>query len=182
MKTLAIIILAVLLGTMGVHAQNVDREVFPEQVSIEHNQAVRSFSSDFVITLPAFSPEIRELPTVDRQTAMLTQMGDMNNTALSQRGAQNYAELVTIGDRNKVGWSQVGTGNWVKLDLTGDDNNIDGTQFGSDNRLNLIHTGNGINQSYEQIGNSHFLEVSGVGIPMSVTQRGNGAALIIENR
>lgn len=182
MKTLIIAILTVLLGSLGAHAQNVDREVFPEQVSIEHNQAVKSFSRDFVITLPAASPADRDLPAIDRQTAMVTQRGDMNTLNLIQSGTQNYAEIATIGNRNTVDWSQFGKGNWVKLNLIGDDNNFEGNQRGIANQLNLNHTGNGVNQSFNQIGNSHYLEFNGVGIPMSVTQRGNGAAIIIENR
>jgi len=182
MKTLIAIISFVLVGSIGAYSQNADREVFPEQVSIEHNQAVRSFSSDFVITLPALTPVIRDLPAVDRQTARITQTGDMNTVTLTQTGLQNYAEITTIGNGNMVGWNQNGRSNWVKLDLIGDDNSFTGNQRGNENQLNLNYTGSGINQSFNQIGSSHYLEFSGVGIPMSVTQRGNGTAIIIENR
>ncbi len=182
MKTLIAIIVFVLTGAVGAYAQNVDREVFPEQVSIEHNQAVKSFSRDFVITLPIFTPEIRDLPDVDRQTAMITQTGADNTVTLEQTGALNFANIATIGNNNTVDWSQIGMRNWVKVELIGDDNTIDGDQFGRGNQLNLNYTGDGLNQSFLQVGNSHYLEFNGVGIPMSVTQRGNGAAIIIENR
>jgi len=182
MKTLLTIVILILVGMSPAISQSVDREIFPEQVSIDHNQAVKSFSGDFVIMESAAETDSRELPEVTVQTAIVTQIGMENLVNLSQSGELNYANISTIGDNNHVDWSQVGMRNWVSVNLNGNFNRVDGVQSGNYNQLRLEYEGDGLDQSFLQDGDHQFLEFIGVGIPMTVTQRGDGATLIIENR
>jgi hypothetical protein len=182
MKPLLTIVLLLLVGMNSAISQSVDREIFPEQVSIDHNQAVKSFSGDFVTMKSSELSETREFPEVTVQTAIVNQIGMANMVLLTQSGQLNYAIISTIGDHNHVDWSQIGIHNRVSVNLTGNHNRVDGLQDGHNNQLILEYEGDGLDQSFLQHGSDQFLEFIGVGIPMTVTQRGDGAMLIIENR
>ncbi len=180
MKTLLTIVVLIFLASSAL-SQSVDREIFPEQVSIEHNQAVKSFSGDYVTMSASSLSENEKPPEVSVQTAIVTQIGMENMVLLSQTGDLNYANISTVGDNNRVDWSQVGMRNWVSLELIGDQNRITGEQRGDFNQLRLNYEGDGLEQSFLQDGDYQILEFNGVGIPMTVTQRGDGATVIIEN-
>ena len=182
MKPLLTIMTLFLVGMNSAISQSVDREIFPEQVSIEHNQAVKSFSGDFVTMSASTRSENEKPPEVSVQTAIVTQFGMENMVLLNQTGELNYANITTNGNFNYVDWSQLGTRNWVSLELIGDQNRITGEQRGDYNQLILNYEGDRAEQSLVQEGNYQFLEFNGVGVPMSVTQTGDGATLIIDNR
>ena len=181
MKTLLTIVILIFLGTSASFSQSVDREIFPEQVSIEHNQAVKSFSGDFVTMSASTLSENNEPPEVSVQTAIVNQFGMENMVLLNQSGELNYASITTEGNFNEVDWSQIGMRNWVSIKLDGSNYDVTGKQNGNYNELRLDYEGAGVEQSFLQDGNHLFLEFSGVPIPMTVTQNGDGATVIIEN-
>ncbi len=181
MKTLLTIVILIFLGTSTSFSQSVDREIFPEQVSIDHNQAVKSFSGDYVTMSASSLSENDEPPEVTVQTAIVNQFGMENMVLLNQTGELNYANITTEGSFNHVDWSQIGLRNWVSVELTGNQNRITGEQRGDFNQLRLNYEGDGLDQSFLQDGNYQTLEFNGVGTPMTVTQTGDGATVIIEN-
>lgn len=171
-----------LVGMNYAFSQSVDREIFPEQVSIEHNQAVKSFSGDYVTMSVSTRSEDHKPPEVSVQTAIVTQIGMENMVMLNQTGELNYADIITRGNLNEVEWLQDGRRNWVSIELIGNQNTIIGEQRGNYNELRLNYEGDGLDKSFLQDGNHQLLEFSGTPIPMTVTQRGDGATVIIENR
>lgn len=171
-----------MLGMSAAISQSVDREIFPEQVSIDHNQAVKSFSGDFVTMSASTLSENNEPPEVSVQTAIVNQFGMENMVLLKQSGELNYANITTRGDLNEVEWIQDGMRNWVSIKLDGTNYDVTGKQDGNYNELRLDYEGAGVEQSFLQDGNRLFLEFSGVPTPMTVTQRGDGAAIIIKNQ
>lgn len=182
MKPLLTIVILILVGMSPAVSQSVDREIFPEQVSIDHNQAVKSFSGDYVTMSVSTRSEDHKPPEVTVQTAIVTQIGMENMVMLNQTGELNYANVTTRGNFNEVEWIQDGRRNWVSVKLIGDNNNIIGEQRGDFNELRVNYEGDGLDKSFLQDGNHQFLEFSGRPIPMTVTQRGDGATVIIENR
>ena len=182
MKPLLTIVLLLLLGMNSAFSQSVDREIFPEQVSIDHNQAVKSFSGDFVTMSASTLSENNVPPEVSVQTAIVNQIGMENMVLLNQSGELNYASITTAGNSNQVDWSQLGMRNWVSIKLDGSNYDIEGIQKGDFNELRLDYEGAGVKQSFLQDGNHLLLQYSGVPTPMEVTQRGDRAAIIIENR
>jgi len=181
MKTLLTIVVLIFLAANTSFSQSVDREIFPEQVSIDHNQAVKSFSGDYVTMSASSLTDKEKPPEVSVQTAIVRQIGMENMVMLNQAGELNYANISTEGHFNHVDWSQIGIRNWVSVKLTGDHNRVIGEQRGDFNQLRLNYEGDGLDQSFLQNGNYQTLEFNGVGIPMSVTQTGDGATVIIEN-
>lgn len=182
MKKTPAILLLLLSGALSAFSQNVDREIFPEQVSITHNQAVKSFSGDFVTMTSSVLSESRDFPEVVAQTAIVNQIGMANLVLLSQQGALNYARISTVGHHNHVDWNQIGNHNQMSVRLVGNHNGIIGLQEGNSNQLMLAYEGDGLDQDFIQLGNNQFLEFFGIGIPVTVIQRGDGATLTIENR
>lgn len=182
MKSLLTIVLLLIVGMSSAFSQNVDREIFPEQVSIEHNQAVKSFSGDYVTMSVSTRSEDHKPPEVSVQTAIVTQIGMENMVTLNQTGELNYADITTDGNFNTVEWLQDGRRNWVSIVLDGSSYEIDGLQDGNYNEVRMNYQGDGFKQTILQEGNHQFLEFTGRPIPMTVTQRGDGATVIIENR
>ena len=181
MKPLLTIVLLLLVGMSSAFSQNVDREIFPEQVSIDHNQAVKSFSGDFVTMGVSTRSEDHKPPEVSVQTAIVTQIGMENMVLLNQTGELNYANITTDGNFNTVDWRQIGMRNWVSIVLDGNSFEIDGVQDGNFNEIRLNYEGDGVKQTFLQEGDHQLLEFSGTPIPMTVTQMGDGATVIIEN-
>jgi len=116
----------------------------------------------------------------------VTQIGMENMVTLNQTGELNYADITTDGNFNTVEWIQDGKRNWVSIELIGNQNTIIGEQRGNYNELRLNYEGDGLDKSFPknflQEGNHQLLEFTGRPIPMTVTQRGDGATVIIENR
>lgn len=154
-------------------------EVFIEQASITHSDAVKQFTGEFATTLfntiDIFPDKIRS-----DQSTVIIQKGAGNRAFLEQDGILNTALLNLIGADNNTTLIQAGNRNSSVIKLTGSDNLVDFLQLGKDNRLEVNIIGSGLNQQFEQFGNNHAMQVSGIGLPIQVSQAGNGVSVIIE--
>ncbi len=162
-------------------------EVFIQQVNVEHNEAVIQFTGDFTT---AFSG-VMSLDSFDEydsegNVAIINQFGDNNISTLTQNGIGNMARFNIFGNLNTTSLEQNGSGNQFILNLEGDNNRIGGVQSGSENQVRIDLTGSGFpNQTFTQNGTNLSLQFfdngTGVGVPLQIEQRGNGASVIIEN-
>lgn len=182
MKTLAHIIILLLLGFANAFSQNSAREVFPEQVSIDHNEAVRGFSGDYVTMNPAAVRPGDDVAESRENTAIITMRGMENMVMLEQTGSLNRSIVSVTGANNEIKYSQDGFANTQSINIAGDQNFITGWQEGNYNHIGLNYSGSGVEQRFQQNGMNQSIEFNGVGIPISVSQSGDGARVIIENR
>ena len=184
-KVLTLLLFGGLLSTC-VFAQGVEREVdiFPEQVSIEHNDAVKKFSKDYV-TAGQFSSGIgsfiNSILQAD-QLAIINQFGNENIASITQSGSNNYAMINIVGDQNDIGIEQDGNWNAAGLTFIGDQNEFSLIQRGFLNVFKRVQVTDGYQGQYIQNGFSLGLEVRGTnGIPMSIEQTGQNMGILIEN-
>ncbi|MDZ7806589.1 MAG: curlin repeat-containing protein [Gracilimonas sp.] len=185
MKQAFILILLAGLFSVSAFAQGVEREVdvFPEQVSIDHNDAVKKFSKDYVssgIYRSGLSSFINSIMQAD-QIAMINQFGNDNIASISQTGNRNEAYVTIIGDRNEAGVEQYGNDNFALLKILGDDNKYGLLQEGNDNRfVGGIFT-NGYQNNYTQSGSGLSFTLQGPNsMGLMIEQIGQGFDLIIE--
>lgn len=185
MKKLILTLLFVAFGSVWVFAQDseLNAEVYPQQVTIEHNQAVVSFSQDFVSMFEADIDRFFELDktTFDGNDATINQYGNDNHSLIEQFGFGNLALINILGNHNNTSLTQDGNHNRTIMNIEGDNNVVDYLQDGNNNRIGLNFIGDGLNQSYEQVGNDQSIQFSGIGIDIEVFQIGNGAAVEIIN-
>jgi hypothetical protein len=158
-------------------------EVFIQQASFDHNDAVKRFTGDFTTMFDMDFDSFSESSEYSN-TAILNQYGNNNQSSVAQNGWGNKALINLLGDNNSTGIVQNGSDNQFVLNLEGSNNSVSGEQVGSQNRLRLDLIGTLNNQSFTQIGNNLTVELmdngSG-GIPMQIEQRGDGASVMIEN-
>lgn len=164
-------------------AQGINREVFPRQVSIEHNQAVRTFSRDFAT---AFSNNfIATKP--DRAFADFSQLsainilGDANYASLLQKGFNNAGIINIRGNRNEAKVKQQGQYLFSIVNLLGDDNQLTMNQQGVGQISYLQLMGSGINFDAFQSSSGMKLIQSGTGIPLIIQHRGRPLPIIIRS-
>ncbi|MCC5915171.1 MAG: hypothetical protein JJU46_12395 [Balneolaceae bacterium] len=188
MKKQLITIIGVLCLNGLTVAQN-PSEVFIQQANVEHNEAVKQFTGDFIL---AFSGQMSlssfDQFDTDGNVAFVNQFGDGNVSTLIQNGIGNMARINIMGNRNVTGLEQDGNSNRFILNLEGSDNEITGSQIGNENEFRMDFVGDGISiqdQSFVQSGNNLTLQLfnngNGGGVPLQIEQRGNGASVIIEN-
>ena len=160
MKTLINILMILFLFTItdGI-TQEKDREVdvFPDQVSIEHNEAVQRFSRDFVTTLADRREGTQALDNAvngANQVAIINQFGFGNTASIFQNGFGNFASINLIGLKNEAKIDQRGNDNESRINLIGINNEFSILQDGSNNTFNVDFLGVGLNQDVSQIGNN----------------------------
>ncbi|MCC5925868.1 MAG: hypothetical protein JJU41_04840 [Bacteroidetes bacterium] len=184
MKTALFTLLLATLVTHLVSAQNNSREVFPEQVSIEHNEAVRSFSGDFVTAHNVGSAQGSTMANMSGMTgnmSFLNILGMMNFVDASQNGNANLFSLTIEGDENTAGITQRGSGNEAQIQLIGNNNTLNTLQHGRSNLLNMNIFSNGLMHNTQQIGNANQIMIQGEQrTPLQIEQRGNGIGIVIE--
>lgn len=185
MKTLQLLLILMLVGFYSSAAQTSQNpgEVFIQQASFDHNDAVKQFTGDFTTM---FETDFDAFSGFDEESnsAIINMYGNDNQSSVSQRGWGNKALVNILGDRNTTGLTQSGSGNQFILNLEGNDNSVIGDQVGSDNSLRMDLIGTVNNQTFMQTGNNLMLQLvdnGNGGIPMQIEQRGNGASVTIEN-
>lgn len=189
MKTLIhILLITFITGIVSVTAQTADRDVnvFPEQVSIEHNEAVERFSRDLTLILTkqlTGAEALNDAVNSADQVAIINQFGDNNVAEIFQSGFGNFARIDIEGNRNIAGIEQRGDENQAFLGIIGNDNVISLLQEGNNNIFNRTFTESGFNAGpFVQTGNNLNIQVTGSGgIPMIIEQTGQGAGIIIRN-
>ncbi len=185
MKRLILLLIVALAGFYRADAQTAQNpgEVFIQQASFDHNDAVKQFTGDFV-TMFEMDFDAFDESGENSNTAIVNQYGNNNTTGISQNGWGNKALVNLLGDNNSTGLVQSGTDNQFILNLEGNDNSVSGEQVGSQNRLRMDLIGTVNNQTFTQMGNNLTIELidnGNGGIPMQIEQRGNGANITIEN-
>jgi len=184
MKTFILILL--LAGTLAIStkAQKLDREIYPKQASIEHNDAVKSFSGDFV-SFFSNSPILGNLQQMSmdaNQVANIRTIGDENMAILSQMGVSNIGIINILGNENNASLEQRGNRLFSVLDIRGNSNSLDVLQDGMDLQNFLQITGSGLAFDVHQTNAGLQLMQSGMGsIPMSIQQTGRSIPIIISN-
>lgn len=167
-------------------AQGVERDIdiFPDQVSIEHNDAVKKFSKDYVSTdifNSGFSSFVNSILQAD-QLAIINQIGNENAASIMQSGNNNYAMINIVGDENIIGIDQNGQFNLASFSIFGDENELSLLQQGNFNSFNRVYVTDGMQGQFTQSGFGLGLEIRGSnGIPISIEQTGQGSGILIEN-
>lgn len=164
--------------------QNSVQEVYPAQVSIDHNDAVESFSGTYISTLSG-SPlqdiwrkgerssghlAVVHLTGVEN-TAVLTQEGygisglieiggAFNEARLEQRGADLLSILNIRGNANQFDMTQLGRGLQNYFNIYGSRQDLDVMQTNRGMRLTQTGTGS---------------------VPFSIQQTGRPSPIIISN-
>ena len=185
-KSINIALIFMLVLATQLHAQNTqnnkrDVNVFPEQVSIDHNEAVERFSRDLTLILTkqlTGAEALNDAVNSADQVAIIDQFGDNNVAEIFQSGFGNFAKIDIKGNRNNASIEQDGNNNRALLNIFANDNDISLLQDGSNNTFN---SDAGLNHDVSQIGNNLSIQTRGIGIPLRIEQTGQGAGIIIEN-
>jgi len=185
MKKVILILIVALAGIYEADAQTSQNpgEVFIQQASFDHNDAVKQFTGDFV-TMFKMDFDAFDDSGENSNTAIVNQYGNGNTSGITQNGWGNKALVNLLGDNNTTGLLQQGSDNQFILNLEGNDNTLTGTQQGSQNKLRMDLIGSGSNQTFTQMGNNLTIELidNGTGgVPMQIEQRGDGASVTVEN-
>lgn len=186
-SAIAISLFVLIAGFNQLHAQKADREVdiFPEQVSIDHNEAVKRFSRDFVTTLSDRKNQrgaLEDATGSANQVAIINLIGTGNTANITQSGIGNFALIDITGNDNDADVEQRGRSNQALLNIIGNNIGVGLSQLGNENFFSRTFTQNGFSGDFLQVGSGLNLQVSGSnGIPLIIEQRGQGAGVIIEN-
>jgi hypothetical protein len=185
MKKLLLLLIVPLAGFMEANAQTAKNpgEVFIQQATFDHNDAVKQFTGDFV-TMFEMDFDAFDESGENSNTAIVNQYGNNNTTGITQNGWGNKALVNLLGDYNTTGLEQSGSDNQFILNLEGSNNSVTGQQRGSQNSLRLDLIGTLNNQTFSQIGNNLTLELvdnGSSGVPLQIEQRGDGATVRVEN-
>lgn len=165
-------------------AQTKGREVYPEQASIEHNSAVKSFSGDYI---SAFSENVA-LTNLSQRTndagnfAAVNVKGIENISLLSQQGYNIIGVIDIDGNGNRASMRQSGNDLLSILSMKGNSNQFDLTQQGSGLQNYFKIYGSNTNFEAHQTNYGMRLEqAGGGGIPLSIQQTGVPTPIIIRN-
>lgn len=185
MKKLILILIVALAVAFEADAQTSQNpgEVFIQQASFDHNDAVKQFTGDFV-TMFEMNFDAFDDSGENSNTAIVNQYGNGNSSGITQNGWGNKALVNLLGDNNTTGLLQQGSDNQFILNLEGNGNTLTGTQQGSQNKLRMDLIGSGTNQTFTQMGNNLTIELidNGTGgVPLQIEQRGDGASVTVEN-
>ena len=184
-KTILLIVIWGIAWTMAI-AQNQQnrKEVYPKQASIEHNDAVKNFSSDFVTAfsgLDLFHDLGFSLSGMNN-TGSIDVLGSNNISVLSQQGYNIFGDINIEGDNNTTQLNQAGLNLSSVIDIMGDHNSLGMTQFGIglQNHLQISGTNLQFNALHTNFG--FQLQQQGVGsIPLTIQNTGNSIPIIITN-
>jgi len=173
-------ILLLVLSLSDIAAQS--NEVFPPQISTDHNEAVQMHSQRYVTSLYDNGGFANGVGSASTNFVDIVQFGVGNITDISQNGAGNFVNLSLIGNSNRTGIFQDGNFNSATILLSGNNNEFDLLQIGDNNIYNTERNHNGARSDLViQEGDNLNINISGQGVPLNIEQRGNGASVIIEN-
>lgn len=162
-----------------------DQEVFPEQVSIDHNDAVKKFSRDFISNSINVGTEVESLlQSLDMisQLAIVNETGNGNSVRLYQGGYNNFIVAGLEGNSNSLDVEQRGDHNAASFRIRGSYNELDLLQEGSFNTFIRSFNSNFNQGQFSQSGFGLNLQIEGQNsIPLIIEQRGQGSGILIEN-
>src|SRR5699024_3006447 len=159
-------------------------EVYPQQSSIEHNPAVKTFSKDFVSTLSEsrLTPGAQYPGNEFNNIALVEILGSDNITALSQQGYDITGSVNVVGNKNHTAFSQTGSDLYSMLRIEGNLNEFDMRQYGSGLQNDILLRGTDTNFGVYQDNFGLNISQTGMGtIPLSIRHTGRAVPIIIEN-
>jgi len=184
MKNLLLTALITILAGSLALAQTQREEIYPQQASIKHNQAVKKFSRDYV-TLFANSSLLGNLQQgiMDvNQMAKIGIYGNENTAYLEQNGNWNIGLINIEGNNNEASLNQQGNRLYSNLNLIGDYNKLDVLQDGTNLQNYIQLRGNNLSFNVEQTNSGLQLLQNGArSIPLRIQQTGGIIPIIIEN-
>jgi len=176
-------LITVFAGSLAL-AQTQREEVYPQQASIEHNQAVKTFSRDYV-TLFANSSLLGYLQQGLMDVNQIGKIGvsGNNNTAyLEQNGNLNIGLINITGNNNEANLDQQGNRLYSNLNLIGNYNKLDVLQVGINLQNYIQLRGDNLSFNVEQTNSGLQLMQNGAhSIPLKIQQTGRIIPLIIQN-
>lgn len=161
-----------------------EKEVYPKQASINHNEAVKNFSKGFVSNYwgGAFIDSEFELGSGFNKTATINVMGSDNISILSQYGYGLTGVMNIQGSNNKTSLSQTGTDLMSILNIEGSHNEFNMNQYGS-GLSNFVNV-SGLGLQFDARHTNYGFEMTQQGvnsIPLSIQQTGRTVPITIKN-
>lgn len=181
-------ILMSLLITLGITISTAtgqvgEKEVYPKQASVNHNEAVKNFSKGFVSN--SWGGALFDnagLGSNFIKTATINVLGSDNISILSQYGYGITGVINVQGNHNETSLNQVGTDLRSILNIKGSYNEFNMDQFGHglSNFVNV--SGSGLQFDARQTNYGFEMSQQGVhSIPLSIQQRGRTIPITIKN-
>ena len=164
--------------------QQTQKEVYPQQASIEHNEAVKTFSRDFVTAFPAFNGlnSLGSSLSGINNTANINMMGSDNIAGISQRGYNILGGINIEGDNNTTQLTQMGLNLSSNINIEGNFNEFGMTQLGIGLQNNVQISGSNLQFNALQTNFGFQLQQQGMGsIPLSIQTTGRSVPIIIQN-
>ncbi|MFN1833970.1 hypothetical protein AB2B38_001810 [Balneola sp. MJW-20] len=184
MKTILTFIVLIFGSTSLLFAQAGREEIYPDQVSINHNDAVKQFSRLFVSDFfrqGGFSRDASDLVGDSNRLSDVSIYGNNNTAEIAQLGLYNYANVGIYGNGNSVDIQQNGLNLAATLKLMGENNEFNLSQSGQNNTYYgvMLLADQIINRT--QSGMNNTLVEFGIGsIPLNISQTGDAMQLIID--
>ncbi|MGM0589421.1 MAG: hypothetical protein ACQETE_13450 [Bacteroidota bacterium] len=166
------------------YAQDLNREVYPKQSSIEHNQAVKSFSSDYLLLTEGNSSRIGISAMLDRahNIASINMGGQENMAQIIQQGLALYGLIVIEGLDNQVSLLQQGADLQSTINMQGNHNQFDMIQRGEGLHNYIDISGMGLQYNAIQTNGGFQLQQQGQGsIPIRIEHSGTMIPVRIDN-
>jgi hypothetical protein len=179
-------VLCVGFGTL--FAQNDRSPISIEQVNnpgIEHNEAVKNFMFDFLLTVD-FS-EFVSGPLVQGNRATIKQYGNNNNAVLNQSGSANIGYIQMGSSQNYVSGNrarvnQDGTGLISLINMQGNDNYLGFEQMGSNKGALFWFQGDNMKFDAQQVGSGIQLRPKNSTMtPIGISSNQSTVPVIISN-
>jgi len=165
------------------YGQKQNREVYPEQVSINHNDAVKKFSRDFVSTMHQYQGvmDMNSMMLGINNAAYVSQVGNDNTAILYQKGNGNVGIIDMEGNGNSSELNQNGNYLLSLLKLKGNYNSLDFDQSG--NRLGAMFYLEGQGLNFDAVQNESGMQLlqGGSSIPLLIRHSGGTTPIIISN-
>ncbi len=186
MKNITLVIVIWGLAYIMAFGQQKDTniEVYPEQASIEHNDAVKNFSRDFVTAFPAFNGlnSLGGSLLSINNTASINMLGSDNIAGISQQGYNILGEINIDGDNNNTQLIQKGLNLSSNINIEGNFNEFGMTQLGIGLQNNIQISGSNLQFNALHTNFGFQLQQQGVGsVPLSIQNTGRSIPIIIEN-
>jgi len=160
------------------------QEIYPKQVSIEHNDAVQHFSRDFVTSLYDRSQalNLQTLSSSFNNIASVYMMGDENTAVLKQLGSGNIGLINIWGSYNETSLTQEGQNLFAQLGIKGNGNTLEFDQSGSYNGAVFFLLGDGMDYKASQTNaGMQLLQGGATSIPFSIQHTGGTIPIIISH-
>jgi hypothetical protein len=182
--TLFVFIWGMALTTAFSQSKNVNKEVYPVQASIEHNEAVKNFSRDYITAFPAFNGLNNLGGTLSsmENTAIINMIGSDNNAGISQRGYNIMGVINIEGSNNNTQLIQTGLNLSSNINVEGNFNEFGMTQLGIGLQNDIQISGSNLQFNALHTNFGFQLQQQGIGaVPLSIQNTGRSIPIIIKN-